>query len=49
MKALLRYDLVGKGLESYGEALGIKEEEHSEDTKEHAEEKLDKKQTIMAK
>ena len=33
VKALVLNDLVGKGLESYGEALGIKEEEHSRNTK----------------
>ena len=44
VKALVLNDLVGKGLESYGEALGIKEEEHSEEHEgEHAEEKAGQK------
>lgn len=39
VKALVLNDLVGKGLESYGEALGIKEEHSEEHQAEHAEEK----------
>ncbi|HET7643655.1 MAG TPA: hypothetical protein VFK40_09115 [Nitrososphaeraceae archaeon] len=39
VKALVLNDLVGKGLESYGEALGIKEEHSEEQKAEHVEEK----------